>query len=84
MSTHIHVPFKSHVTSVTRVTASAKHPDSLAFPLVTRINSFQYTACNASETCNRQRILRSLLASTPTAYRAGMTLRLWGLGQPNG
>lgn len=52
MSKPIHSPSKIHVTSVTRVTTFAEHPDSLAFIAVTRLRDLPYTRCNAALVCN--------------------------------
>jgi hypothetical protein len=52
MNALIHTTSKIRVTSVTRVTMLAKHPDSLALKLVTRLHGCSYTRCNSAQTCN--------------------------------
>lgn len=45
-------PSKTGVTRVTRVTPSAKHPDSLAFVAVTHSSGMAFHRCNVDQTCN--------------------------------
>lgn len=40
------IPPKIHVTRVTHVTTTAKCPNSLTLPVVTRLNGIAYTRCN--------------------------------------
>lgn len=62
MTTHIHTPFKIHVTGVTRVTTLAKRPDSLIFKTVTLMGDSPYTSCDIDQTCNAKATRYSLRA----------------------
>lgn len=68
MSAPFHPSSKIHVTGVTRVTTSAKRPNSLAFPPVTRLSDFTYTPCNASLACNAKLSPRLLRAGVRRAW----------------
>lgn len=68
MNAPIHTTSKIHVTSVTRVTVSAKHPDSLALNPVTLQQAIPYTRCNARRSCN------ATTGPLPSAGRHFLTL----------
>lgn len=68
MNAPIHTTSKIHVTSVTRVTVPAKHPDSLAFNPVTLQHAIPYTRCNARRLCN------ATSGPLPAAGRHSLTL----------
>jgi len=68
MNAPIHTTSKIHVTSVTRVTVPAKHPDSLAFNPVTLQHAIPYTRCNARRLCN------AISGPLPAAGRHSLTL----------
>ncbi len=62
MRAHIHPPFKTGVTSVTRVTHLVESPVSLAFMPVTRLGDLSCTRCNAPPACNTKVNVRLLRA----------------------
>jgi hypothetical protein len=68
MSAHIHTTYKIHVTSVTRVTVPAKHPDSLTFNPVTLQHAIPNNRCNARRLCN------ATTGPLPSAGRHSLTL----------
>lgn len=68
MNALIHTTSKIHVTSVTRVTVPAKHPDSLALNPVTLQHAIPYTQCNARLLCN------ATTGPLPAAGRHSLTL----------
>lgn len=83
MNASIHTTLKIHVTSVTRVTSSAKRPDSLAFNPVTLQHAIPYTRCNAHRLCNATSSLlpaagrHSHLAMAPISLATPPTRRAW-------
>lgn len=68
MNAPIHTTSKIHVTSVTRVTVPAKHPDSLGVSPVTHQHAIPYTRCNARQLCN------ATTGPLPAAGRHSLTL----------
>jgi hypothetical protein len=66
MNALIHTTFKIRVTSVTRVTMPAKHPDSLAFNPVTLQHAIPYTRCNARDCVTLHQAPCLLRADTPS------------------
>lgn len=87
MNASIHTTLKIHVTSVTRVTPSAKRPDSLAFNPVTLQHAIPYTRCNAHRLCNATS--KPIAGCGPTltlghgANLAGYASYSQGVGQRN-
>ena len=68
MSAPIHTTSKIHVTSVTRVTVPAKHPDPLAFNPVTLQHAIPNNRRNARRLCN------ATTGPLPSAGRHSLTL----------
>lgn len=62
MKADTHPPFKTGVTSVTRVTHLVERPISLAFMPVTHFSDLSYTRCNAPPACNTKVNVRLLRA----------------------
>lgn len=66
MNAPIHTTSKIHVTSVTRVTVPAKHPDSLTLNPVTPQQAIPYTRCYAADCVTLQQAPCLLRADTPS------------------
>lgn len=82
MSAHIQPPFKTGVTSVTRVTHLVERPVPLASMPVTHPSGLSYTRCNVPSACNTKISALLLRADALRVMKEGFRwLRLQNIGR---